>query len=119
MRLLVFAVVLLVSALTVALGVKVYRYSREQTAIDELRQAGGFCTRDDAGPDWLRRWIGPERMKYLSYVDGVVLEGAGVTDRDLGHLASFRGLRYLSISETGITDAGKAIAGLTALDSLH
>jgi internalin A len=56
------------------------------------------------------------RLKMLTRLQGLNLDGSDVTDAGLTHLQSFTGLELLGLSDTGITDEGLAhLKGLTNL----
>ena len=103
------------------------RVQREAVAAI-LRAGGNVCYADQpftgtaAGspsvtPDswlmkWLREWVvihlGDEYCRTVVRVD---LEGTDIGDAEMTHVGALRGLEYLDLSDTKVTDAGVARLG--------
>jgi hypothetical protein len=64
------------------------QYQREQSAIREISRMGGAVFIDPRGPNWLREWVGNERMYRFDKVVGANLNETHVTDAWLEHFKS-------------------------------
>jgi len=92
-----------------------WRAEKQQAAIAVIERLGGTVEFEPGGPDWLRRWVGDERMKGFDRV-GVVFRSE-VSDRDLKPLSDISKLKALKFWQ--ITDKGlRHLRGLTDLESL-
>jgi hypothetical protein len=110
------AVVLGVVAAGLGLGVPAYRQYRAIATIDRL---GGRVKVLEAGPDWLRKHLGDERMWAFDRVWLVDLGSSSVTDGDLESILVFSDIETLHLSNTQITDAGVGrVSSLTNLTAL-
>ncbi len=81
-------------------GVTLYR---NEAAIRALERIDGRVYRHPGGPDWLRRWLGDERMKPFDSVWQVDLDGTAATDEDIKQIAVFTKIRTLRLGETRVT----------------
>jgi len=85
-------------------------YFREHRFIQRIKGWGGNVETETAVPEWLRNFVGEDRMKaskVFERVTGIFLWSAKVTDADMAHLTG-RNIQKLYIRNTGITDAGMA-----------
>jgi len=96
---------LLLLLIAAGLGIAIPHY-RQQTALREIERLNGSVSMLGGGPDWLRRWIGDDRMRPFDKVSAVDLARSKVTDGDLIWLAQLRGLRRLNLWTARISDAG-------------
>jgi hypothetical protein len=83
LRMFVAILVLLGAGSALWIGVPAYR---QQTAIREIERVGGKVVTRPRGPNWLRTWVGDERMKPFDEVVTVLLKGSQCTDATLTHL---------------------------------
>jgi len=115
----------------------------QRAAIRTVKGAGGKVRTRPGGPDWLRRWVGNQRMAifdeaefvslYASSIDEyeltqlgalprlekLILLGTPTTDTNLQHIGRLTQLRYLDLEGTRVTDDGlRHLAGLTQLERL-
>ena len=96
-----------VVATLVAVGVMVWvPYQRTQSTIREIKRMGGTAGKEPVGPDWLRGWVGDERMRIFDKVVVVDLDGTQVTDAGLEHLKGLTSLQELYLVGTQVTAAG-------------
>src|SRR5579864_1082896 len=70
-------VVLVVVAVTLRIGVPIYR---EQAAIREIERVGGKTERRPVGPEWLRRLVGDEKTLIFDEPFVVHLGNSAVSD---------------------------------------
>jgi hypothetical protein len=113
------SLLLVTTALAVALGVWVGRAQRQRRALERVEALGGsYAYVPRAGsPDW-RSWIGRRLgQHYVERVDYVQLTGSRAKDEDLEHLSALSGLRSLALQSTSITHEG--LAHVAAIDSLE
>src|SRR5262249_22199444 len=111
----IVAVVLVVVALGLQIGVPIYR---QQVAIREIERVGGYVTLGSRGPEWLRDWLG-FGGKWVEFVDppiAVYLMGSSADDATLVHLRAIRTLEQVALN-TQVTDAG--LSHLKGLDHLE
>lgn len=106
--------------LTVAVGlpfaIPVYR---QYSAIREIERLGGAVDAGDGGPEWLREWIGDERMRVCDDVLSVYLSNTQITDAGLDHVKAFKSLEALYVAETQVTDSGlERLESLTNLEQV-
>src|SRR5262245_3834716 len=101
----VAAVVLVVVAIALQIGIPIYR---QQVAIRRIKRLGGRAHTENGGPEWLRRWIGDERMSVFDEVVRVDLEGTNCSGDDLTGLEGLHRLEFLFLGRTEITDNGLA-----------
>jgi Leucine Rich repeat len=131
LRMFVVMLVLVGVGSTLWIGVPAYR---QEVAVREIQEIGGYVTFEDTRPSWMRsltgEWIvaqlyGEESrfdsssMKYVAAiptVDKLDLCGTDVTDAGLPQLRHLTGLRELDLSRLDITDAG--IATLEPLNNM-
>src|SRR5690606_16899305 len=119
-------VVVLVVILVTAGGLFAWKAQRQLSLFQEIDAAGGGVATEPIGPDWLREWVGPERLRAIerpldlhlpnaellgriedgSQVTGINLQSAAVTGDGLKHLAEFSNLEWLILESTKITDQG-------------
>ena len=97
--------VILVVSFGVHFGLPVYR---QKQVLDEDRRTGRVGRCAEGGPKWLREKIGNERMKGFDEIRAVSVDGKEFTDATLARLTILRSLRWLSLANTQITDAGLA-----------
>jgi hypothetical protein len=76
---------------------------RAEVAIRALERIDGRCHAEPGGPDWLRRWLGDEKMRPFDSVWYVDLNGTDATDEDVKQIAVFLNIRKLDLGETRIT----------------
>jgi hypothetical protein len=131
----------LVTALCIALGVWGMRAERQRRAVKAIEAAGGAVEYDSPGSEtFLRQWL-PEdyfddvevvvlsrtqptddvwaHLERLPTVRQLFLDDPGITDDELVHLRGLTLLQYLDLSTTYVTDAGVArLQGLTRLQVL-
>lgn len=101
---------------------------REQPLIQKIKgwkdsaEVASFVETETAGPDWLRRLVGEDRMhefKVFDRVYQVELHGPAITDAEIAQLNGLTSLLNLFLGGTGVTDAGLAhLRGLTNLREL-
>ncbi len=109
---------LAVVAIGLGFGFPVYQRHR---AIREFYELGGSVTEQEAGPQWLRRWIGKEAMRRCGFDDvtSIDLAGTEATDATLRLVARFRELNDINLDGTQITDAGlESLRTLKNLESV-
>ena len=103
------AILVLLGAGAVWIGVPAYRQYR---AIQAIEQARGFV--------YFLPKVMPSRpsiiVKARTPVDRVALGGTAFTDTEMPHLRALPTLRQLTLNDTAVTDAG--LAELTQLDEL-
>src|SRR5947209_5929419 len=121
----VATVVLVVGGVAVQFRVIQYRHQRQLAAIREIESAYGYVQTRPGGPEWLRLWVGDERMKVFDEVVEAQLDENETTDakmgeiRGLAHLKGMAGLQRLWLNDTKVTDAGMAhLNGMTKLERL-
>ena len=109
-----------VVATLLAVGLMVWvPYQQERSAIREIERMGGGVLTEPGGPDWLREWIGDERMRGFGKVVAVYLAHSQVTDVGLEHLKGLTNLEELWLHDTRVSDAGlELLKGLTNLQTL-
>lgn len=92
---------------------------KQQRAAHEIERFRGWVVRRDSGPEWLRQWIGPDRMDPFGDVVEAHLSGREITDDLLENLACLTELRSLHMDRTSVDDAGLAhLARFTKLEDL-
>src|SRR5262245_4827207 len=99
-------------------GIRAYR---QYVAIREIERLGGMVVTREAGPAWLRAWVGHGRMRLFEEVVSVRLELCStVADADLARLRAFPRLEDLALDgDILLTDAGlRHLSGLTNLGTL-
>jgi hypothetical protein len=101
---------------------------RQKVAIREIKRAGGHIYFEPVGPQWLREFVGEERMAIIDEVDYVHFRpdeatfrrrfsgiycgrtpyttGPTIDDRSLACLSGISTLRRLDLRWTNVTDAG-------------
>src|SRR5262245_13184589 len=98
------------------IGVPIYH---QQTAIREIEQLGGKVKTLPGGPDWLRAWVGDNRMKPFDHVTTVLLNRTPATDVTLERMSWLTDLEWISLAGTQVTDAGlRHLKPLTRLREL-
>src|SRR6266478_2521471 len=112
----VAAVVLSAVEVGVQFGLPIYR---QQAAMREFKRIGGHVITRHVGPEWLRQFLGDERMKLFDDAYFVNLQDKEVDDSGLALLASLRRLEYLNLRRTAITGGGLIhLRQATRLESL-
>lgn len=113
----VATVVLVVLAVALPVGVPIWR---QQVLLRRIERLGGLYYTNPRGPEWLRQWIGEERMAALDDVDRVSLDYShDLTDAGLVQLQQLSKLEALSLLDTHISNDGLVhIARLTRLRDL-
>jgi hypothetical protein len=78
--------------------------------------------RETAGPEWLRKFIGVDRMKEANVVERICrvqVWNTEFSDADVAYLSGLKNLRKLSLPGTAISDTGlRHLMGLTTLETL-
>lgn len=97
------AFVLIVMAIGLQAGMPIYR---QQSAQAMIKRVKGEFQVQKGGPDWLRRWIGDERMTVFDVVERAQLRGRPVTDPDVAKLRGLTSLHFVSLGRTQVTDTG-------------
>ena len=93
---------------------------RQQLAVHRIEQLGGIVLTKDRAPDWLRDWVGADRVKPLDAVVEVKLRAARASSQDLAVLQWLPELVQLNLAETPVTDSGMVyLRGLTQLEELN
>ncbi len=88
-------------------------------AIREIVDAGGRVEMRPRGPEWLRDWLGEERMTHFDEAIHVKLSYSRARDETLGRLPRLPRIRRLDLNGTRVTDAGIVpLRGLTKLQWL-
>ncbi len=100
---LVVTLFLLVVAVALRLGLPLYR---KNSAIREFRRMGGSVQTVPGGPEWLRRRIGDDRMRFFDEVVFVHLGGTAATDADISAVAEMSKLKKLNLRGTRVSDVG-------------
>jgi hypothetical protein len=100
------------------LGISAYRQHAALRGIGINRFNVGIDLQR-VGPDWLRQWIGNERLQLFDKVVGVRLADDRITDADLAHLKGLPDLQTLYLTGTSVTDEGLSeLQGLSKLRTL-
>ena len=76
---------------------------RQHVAIREIERLGG-ATGHAGGREWLRAWLGDQRMKMFDDVIDVNLYGKEATDATLAHLSRLASLQTLSLAGSDVSD---------------
>src|SRR5258708_18948726 len=108
------SVILAVAAVGLSTGVPIYR---QQAAIRQLERLEAQYKTEQAGPEWLRRWLGNERMKLFDNVVEVSWLTMESSDTDLRFLSDLPALRDLDFSQSD-DDGNGALKPLRRLNSL-
>ncbi len=87
---LVAGFVLLFTSVGLRLGLPIYQ---QQVAIREIKQLGARVSARKGGPDWLRDWLGDERMQGFDTVESVNFYETQINDRDLRWCRRLKDLR--------------------------
>ena len=118
-------------------------YHRELQVLQKIEAWGGAAETRTFAPEWLKRFVGEDRLKELKVCDridvvslsstaiidadvadlsgltnlqGIALDYTTVTDAGLVHLSRLKNLKALSLECTTVTDEGLAhLSGLTKL----
>jgi hypothetical protein len=110
------AAVVIIIAVGLRIGVAIYH---QHAAIREVERVGGQFDTEPREPQWLRQFVGEERMEQFDAVVYVDLEGSDATDATLNYIASLPDLEYLSLSDTRVSDWGLSrLSELTRLQWL-
>ena len=133
------AVVLDVVAVGLPFGIRAHQ---QWTAVEEISEFGGIEMDGitPVGPEWLRRWVGEERMLGFDEIQtldfngdiyrrkrnrnplawsGFATNGRVADDGVLGSVSKLRSLKHLRLAFTNITDAGiEHVARLPKLETL-
>ena len=111
------AVVLLVVAVGLHVGIPIYRH---EVAIEEINRLSGKMETRPRDPQRLRQRGEHERMMRFDELIGVELVGSEVSDDTLRNLKGVTQLKWLTLAGTQVTDAGLAhLAELTQLQWLR
>jgi hypothetical protein len=98
-------------------------YHREQQAIRMIESWGCIVKTATAGPEWLRWFVGDDRMKDFKVFDRVCcveLSNTEISDAGLAHLSGLTYIQVLQLNGTAVTDAGLAhLSRLTNLRTLY
>lgn len=133
---------LLLLPLAVCLPI-VTRYQQQMTLLDRIEQAGGLVGTKPIGPEWLRDFLGEQRMRGFENVyiinvtipqitdewleaianqtelENLALRCPQLSDAGLTHLKGLNNLEKLWLKSTRISDAGLvSLTGLTSLEGL-
>ncbi len=109
-------VLLVVAAVGLQVGLPIYR---QQVAIRLIEKLEGIFELTPRGPDWLRNFVGEDRMEPFDAVTKVFLGQTDVTDADLAYICELKTIEDVGIADTRITDAGlKYLGSLPHLHSL-
>ncbi len=90
-------------------------------AIRAIERAGGRVNSSNAGPQWLRSWIGQTGMMAFEDVLEINLAfSTRRTDEALSHVARFPTLQTLDLGGSSVTDAGfRAVPALPRLKVIN
>jgi hypothetical protein len=86
------AVALVGVAIGLQVGLPIYR---QNLAVQEIERLGGKIGSFQPGPEWLRNWVGKDRMKLFDEVMIVDLEYRDATDTTLSNMSCLTGLHML------------------------
>jgi hypothetical protein len=104
-----------VTALSIALGVWGIPAERQRRAVQAIQAVGGkvgYVSRSS----FLGQWLPQD---YLHDISAVSLTGTHVTDDELAHVEPLLKVRLLLLADAPVTDAGLLhLEGLTALEEL-
>jgi hypothetical protein len=122
-------------------AVRMKRAREQKAAVEEIRKLGGLVAYEYHGPAWLQSSLGVdffgtvcgvslvrspvtdaglERLKGLTQLQMLTLEGPQITDGGLENLEGMSQLESLCLSDTKVTDAGlKHLRVLTKLQTLY
>jgi len=108
--------VLVVVAIALQFAMPIFR---QQTVIHEIELLGGNVETRPRGPEWLREWLGEERMELFDKVICVDLSDTQVTDAWLARLTGLTELTVLSLNRTKVTDKGlMRVTGMRNLEAI-
>jgi len=108
--------ILVLVAIGLRIGVPIYQ---QQTAIHLIEQLGGSYESRPGGPEWLRHWLGDERMKPFDQVVVVNLDNTEATDATMRHIGWLTNLQEFYVGSTRVTDSGLVhVRGLRNLEML-
>jgi hypothetical protein len=105
---------LVVVAMTLAIGVPVYR---QQCAIRDIARLGGTCSTKHTAPEWARGMFGEEVVRRFEPVWTVFFQEVDLHDEDLSVLARVPHVERLWLYGLPLTD--KAFAQMRQLRSLR
>jgi hypothetical protein len=111
------ASVLIVAAAALHFGAPLYR---QHVAVREVERANGKVHSLPRGPQWLRDWVGEDRMKLFDDPIVVDLNGSAANEDTLRRLGELTSLRALTLDNMQVTDTVLAhLKGLTNLERLQ
>ena len=88
-------------------------------AIREIKRLGGGVSAQQGGPDWLRDWLGDERMQGFDAVNSVNFYKSEIDDQRLWCCRKLADLKLLFLHKTKVTDDGIArLSGITSLTQI-
>ena len=94
---------------------------RQRLATEDIDSVGGTVQTRHGGPNWLRHWLGDERMEAFDEIYEVDFSKSGIGDSQWmyvsGRLQALSSLKRLNFSGTQLTDAG--LAGLNRFSHLE
>jgi len=108
------ALVLILGVASAWLGARGYR---QLIAIREIERLEGNVESVPKGPNWLRDFVGDEKMRMFDEVDSVSLFHGQATDAAMRQIGKLTSLKRVWLNNTLETDAG--LAHLTALAGLE
>src|SRR5712692_8080788 len=114
------AVVLVVGAVALPLGFRMYRH---QAAVRKFREMEAVSSYYSGGPRWLRSWLSDDWLeRFDNQFDEIAtmnLSLADMSDNDLAALSGVPSLQSLELDQTPVTDAGlQYVRGLPRLGVL-
>lgn len=111
------AIVLVVAAIALKIGVVTYRRT---VAVRKLELAGGSVDYSPVGPVWLHRLMGKGQLYLVSEAVCVRLVNNPLAGREMEYVGDLHGLEDLILSGTPLTDSGfKHVQRLTRLKRLY
>jgi hypothetical protein len=111
------ATALLIIGIGLHFGLPLYR---QEIAIRQIRQLGGWEGRSRVGPEWLRKLVGQERFDRIRPVEELYLIDTEFGDADVPRLRLLPTLKVLYLDGTRVTDAGlNELATMSRLEELH
>lgn len=121
LKLLIWCGLVVVLISLVAIGLRLYLPIYEhRAAILEVHKMGGLVAMEKGGPEWLRGWIGDQRMEIFATLYQVHFPAFSDADFARANLAAHPKLTVLSFVDAKVGDPGMAeLRGLTSLKLLH
>lgn len=108
--------VLLVASVVSLCLATVLRQQRQVAAIREIESLGGRVVTVPIGPEWLRDFVGEERMEGLDEIALIDLSRRGIPIGRLAALSQLRNVKVLSLHAT--QNPGVALKNLSARSNL-